>query len=837
MRGNGFPQAEPGEMSVMIRWIAAIILATLPASDAISAGDVWFPAGETLPTRVPRNLSSEANQPLRCYLQWDRVALRYEPSPEGRELETAAFLDPFYVVAEGPYGKYWLLASTVDDIARPDLPISTCRGWVPKECCLTYTGEGPESLKDPRTLIFRKAMLVNVLGEAGGESGLRRPVPFVGRPDQQGVELTRRALFEIYYVFAQQGDYLLLGTEPRADRPGFRGEVILGWVPRRRVCPWNTREAVQFNKQDLALRTRACRIFQSRSDLQEYLDLKTVAPIAKEDMAVGSWKYFQPRFPLIDDEDARYQGTAYRGTKLYKVGVIGDVWTLPGGERPERLLTADKVAELKQKAARLKERASIIQVCFVIDSTFSMDRWFNTAASAVTEIVRGIQDRVGSDQIESPRLEISVNFYRDKQDGRLAFEANTWQGAAAAVSLLTKQSELTLGGGKPYEMVFGGICKTLRESPFRREAVKVLVLIGDDGNDPDDSQFTVDRVFQEIVEAGGPVPIGFFAVAVGDQRATPRRAFTEQAREIARRLTEHQVQSLLAGGMEKLSPQVAAAIANLRGQVVVTDRPDQVVDAINDRFQLAVAEMTARRKQLGDLQSGAVPAAGSGLVSGDPAGDDEHVYGLVWQQQMLDLIRSEGLEPLLLAREGVQLFSEGWVAEYDPWETAPLEGSRPPQIRHVALMHKSEMMQLAVVLGLAMKRWRPQALERTWQEALDAITGGNLTAHRENTPAELIKMHLFGVKVKSDVLALTFDEISRISAARLVQLRRDLELNSEQINDVLDEREADYQFAEIIIGPTRTGIKRTNDRPRKYWWGNDQIRSDLRAWVDRDILP
>ncbi len=485
----------------------------------------------------------------------------------------------------------------------------------------------------------------------------------------------------------------------------------------------------------------------------------------------------------------------------------------------------------------MKEQASTIQVTFLLDATFSMDRWFPVAENAVKSIMQGVRDRVRDTEIE-PKVEVAVNFYRDREDGRLAFEANPFGGEADALKLLSRQKPL--GGGQPYEMVFGGVCKTLEQTPFKPAAVKILIVIGDDGNDPKDAQFSLEKVCKNLVDAGGATPIGFFAIAVGKKESDARRTFISQMREITRRLTNSQLEVFRAAGVSSLDEQSLAALRTLTGQVKVTDDPKEVVEAIRNRFELAMAEMRFRRKQLNDLKGGAVDVddVPNLVASNDakpPAADENlGVYGVVWQQQMMELVKREGLEPLQLARQGVQLFHEGWVAERDPYESALANGDVPMQVRHVALIHKSELRRLSVVLEVALKQWRPEALDRTWSDALAEIVGERPQVLRSKTPAELIKMHVHGIKSKSGLLALTFDELSRVSAAQISELRTELDLKNRRIRDLLDELRASYKPESRVVGGVRhVEFTRKPLGKAPVWWGD----GDLRAWIDRDVLP
>src|SRR3989339_658362 len=219
------------------------LLVFLTVQPALGQTEMRFPQ-DVRPDRVPKNLSDTPNQALKCFLNQEGAPFYSDPSLS-QELAKGRFLDAYHIAGKDADGRSWFLVTAASELDYPDLPVRQWHGWVRREHCLVYTGYGPEGLKDPYTHIHRKAMLVNRLGGSGGSTALSPLVSFVDRPNAQGVERRRRALFDIYYVFAEMPEYLLLGTEPRVERAGSQEDVLLGWVPKGRACVWNTREAVE----------------------------------------------------------------------------------------------------------------------------------------------------------------------------------------------------------------------------------------------------------------------------------------------------------------------------------------------------------------------------------------------------------------------------------------------------------------------------------------------------------------------------------------------------------------------------------------------------------------
>ncbi len=849
--------------------IARLLLAsllTLPAGALPGAeAELQFPAGAR-PDTVPRDPAARHDEMLKCLVHTRGAPVYARPSAESNVVERTGFLDDFYVAGRSPDKAYLFLVTVASEATFPDLPVRTCHGWIRRRHCLVFSGDarsGPEGLVDPRTSIHHKALLVNRLERSDGVTTLLTKVPFVDRPDGEGKPLGARALFTIYYVFAEkrddagQAEYLLLGREPRVNDVVLDRHEILGWVPAHRACRWNTREAVEFNKCDVAAgkRTQPCRIFLHADEVKAYLEVaddREVAPIAEEDMSVRQWQYDQARFPLIEDESGP-SVVSIRGNTLYKIGFIGDVFDYSsetGTVRP--IATRREIEQLRDKVEALRQRTSKVQACFLIDGTFSMDSWIAAAGEAVRAIVRGMQDRF----LAGRHLEVSVNYYRDRDDPA-PVDFHPFQRPSVALGLL--DPEKAVGGGEPYEMTFAAICRRLEmrdeqtaddstggrrpeRMAFDPEAVKILIVIGDDGNDPDDRSYSIETVCRRIASAGGASPIGFLALPVGKETEY-RQTFVSQMRQIAEKLATAELAEYSEGETEP-DAELLRRVEALSARVVVTSDTDEIVEAISERFALALAEKEYYQRCLQYLHAGTeIPesvAAALQRAGGDGEEDPAQAartFGVVWKHRMDNMIARHNLERLQLAAHGVQLFHEGWIAEEDPQER-PVSGRPPPAIRHVVLMHKSELNELLTVLSMVIRHWQPSALRLAWKEALDKVTGKDVSVSLHVSPLELMRKH-FGIKVKKGLLALTLDDLSRQSAGSLVEAREALEASYYRLKHAYDDQDADYYW--VDVGATgRRAFRFRNVRRRDYWWyadGADEFRSEGRAWIEREMLP
>ncbi len=841
------------------RWLLTGWLILVPVGLLGAEGALKYPDGGE-PTQVPRDLGNDG-QPLKCLIHTADVPIYAEPSISAQVVQQANFRDFFYVAGLDSTKQFLFVVTAGTEVNYPKLPVRTCHGWIPRQYCLLfsgiYAGTGPEGLRDPRSTIHRKAMLVNRFVSNNKLPDLLTEVHFLNRPDNRGQSLCKRSLFSIYYIYAETAEFLLLGTEPRIGEVSEDAQQLLGWVPRTRVCQWNTREAVEFNKQALLTQARKqpCRIFLNEDELKAYLekaDEAAIPPVAEEDLSVTSWRHDQARFPLIESEEGP-SVISVLGNRLYRIGFIGDVFQhSPQTGNLERVATAPQIESLKAKVEMLQRRIAKVQICFLIDATFSMDPWISAASDAINKIASGVTDRLSTSQAVR-NMEFSVNFYRDAGDGPSAYLPTPFQPLSDALLELKKANPS--GGGRPYELMFAAICKRLEDRggaganqrmAFDPDAVKILIVIGDDGNDPDDSEYTLDRVCRTIRQTGDVSPVGFLAFPVGAGKH--RDVFITQAQAIARRLSQAELEAFRASD-KQLDDVSRRSLEELTAQVVVSASADDIVTGVYKRFQFAMQEKEYYQRALEYLYAGReisadlvreVQDSAAGRRADDSAAGTPtaRAYGVVWQRRMDDLIRKNGLEPLQLAAHGVQLFQEGWLAEVDPQELASSSGSPPPAIRHVVLMHKSEVARLKDFLKIVVREWNPQALQRTWKAALDEVTGGDVSLDSKLSLQELFRKH-FGVKAQQGLLALKFDELGRVAPEQLLRLRMALEKCAYQLDDTLGEKMADYQ--PMPIGETgRKKLIRQNVRDRQYWWYGDaleELGKEPRAWIDRDMVP
>lgn len=839
------------------------LLFWVPASPAQS---IWFRTGAE-PQKLPADPLKESAEPRRCFITWARTPILANPSNNDSLLRYSKYLEDNTLTCVADIvpqngTTFWLLVEPLEpQNITVGAAIRNVVGWVDSRCCKGFLTNHLEGDRDRKTRIHKKCMLINSLTAVRIAADLKKSISFYDRPDAAKRQRAQLPLFHILYVYDEALGHLLLGLEPETPLEAngrTAQERLLGWVPELRVCRWNTREAIEFNKKDIRQRTQGAAIFATRLDLEKYLRLKPTyhqlqqgkfspPPLALEDLSVKTWPYDQPRFPIVSDEDEQYQGRFFEklgGYRIWKVGVIGDVYDREG---TTIILSGPKLQELKEQAEKLQEQIATVQIIFVINASFGMDRYIEAAHEAVRSILETVQN-LGEGNLRPRKVEFSVNFYRDRVDGpRGVFEGHPFtENPSEVLRYLQPYDKITnpagviaFGGGTPPDAVFLGLSRSLQDDKgrckFRPNTTKLLILIGSGRNNPQDKEYTQEKVCQQLLEAGDTSPVTFHAVAVGDQNVKDYALFQEDARQLAHRLHKHHndwLQKKFAAPDGTIPEALKAAMNQLSGEVFVSTDAREVAGAIRRRFELAMTEIKFKSTQLANLRDGIVPKdlpkADLDFLKNAQAASS---YGVLWQQQVMDQIKSQGLDKLVLAREGVQLFNTGWLCERAPLERVPAGRQfPPPTIQHSVLVDKGELRRLAVILDVVLQNWDQKRLEVSWRQALDTITGGEVEIQKARSPADLIRLSL-GIQLREGLLGLDFRELSRVDAVRLAKLRRYLTHKRDRIEDILEEQGADYILTQQN---GREVWQRRQPHPQRYWWGE---RNLPRAWIDRELLP
>ena len=777
------------------------------------------------PGGKPNNIQIGPRGPVPAYIISDGAEILDAPNNKAKVIHRAKFLEPYYVgkgpikgKGKGRNSEFYLLVTADEDLAIKDIV-----GWARSSDCLVSR----EAIKTDHG-IYRKALIVNdwkKLKDKEARKNIRGVAVLNGpgkREDAREFEkLSEIGLYNFYYVYAESesngAKHVLLGDRPLIVSHRMPQEALRGWVSDARIFRWDTRQAIEFNKDNLKRRTadrpkeeQGAKIFGTQEDLKWWIKgVKTppgydqpLSAVAEEDVAVTFWRHNWQRYPLLATTD---NGKSSAG-RLLRVGFIGDQIYL---EEEKQGLSAAELFDAKDRLRQLGRRLRNIDLLFVIDSTGSMLRYFPAMAKAVRTIVQQIAASYVPDDPNKPKVQFSVLFYRDYVDDdgqpnptdsyltkRLPLTSNVEK----VVDFLVNEPPPPDGaGGDEPEAMYHGIYTAINAAAeeMTELSFRALVLIGDKGNHPDDLKgYNVVDVASFLQEH----EIDFYAIHVVDEKRLERDPDV--------RLYKDQVQVInLQLGMERntsyyrnLDPrQVANSIAKAGSQVSEDSR--------------ALAEMIRR--------------AGEGGRSGGLM-ELKKQYGLRLTKKFSQMMRKAGLDPETFVKDSIQVFGEGWISELEP-------KSGLAQVQEVVLVSRADYEILVGLLaGFTRRPPTRENISKLWTAVLQTNLGEE-NVDMEKTVAELIKNQL-GLVVRKKLLQKNLVEISNLPPADLTKLYNDLKNDLRLMRGVLMEQNLTLVKEQVKgdDGKERETVRVKNLGFHKYWWqANDQEY----AWVPMSLLP
>lgn len=764
----------------------------------------------------PSQLVMGPSGPVPVYASAEKIEVLDAPKAKSKILRHARFLEPYYL-AKGPVkdGKdEFVLAATADE----NLQLKDLIGWINVNDCI-MTREGTKTKHG----IYRKALIVNDWkrmksvkdkSKIAGASVLNGPGKASDGRDYD--TLSEIGLYDFYYIYGEETrdgkNYFLLGDRPIIVSHQQPQEAIRGWVADERIFRWDTRQAIEFNKENIKVRNegkkeedQGVKIFANQQELEWFTrGIKTppgtnepLKPVAEEDITVTFWRHNWQRFPLLASLEAKDS----RAGRLLQIGFIGDQIYL---EDQKKGLSANELSEAKEKLSVLQRKLRNVDLLFVVDSTGSMTRYFPAAAQAVKAIVSQLAKSYDPNDPNRPVVQFSVLFYRDyvDQDGlpnpidsylvkRLPLTADVDK----VVSFLTNEPRPPDGaGGDEPEAVFHGIYRAVHEAKQEMTdlSFRAVVLIGDKGNHPEDERgYNVVDLAKFLQDN----QMDFYSVHVVDDMRIERDPDV--------RLFQDQVQIInLQLGMERntsyyrnMDPKQVAKYIVEAGSRVTEDSK-------------VLAEMVRRTAEGGK---------GGGLT------ELKKQYGLRLTEKFTAMMRKAGVDPDAFVSDSVQVFGEGWVAENDP-------KSGLDQVKEVVLVGRADYEILVGLLaGFTRKPPSKENVRKLWMSVLMTNLGEENVDFKK-TIAELIQNQL-GLVVRKKLLHKSIDEISDLPPKELTDLYNGLKDDLRLMRGVLMEQDLEL---EKTTEDGRENVTVKSLGFKKYWWqANDQEF----AWIPLSLLP
>lgn len=334
----------------------------------------------------------------------------------------------------------------------------------------------------------RKAMVINRLDMTADEIADRG---FFDRPALDASRLAEARSFSIYFVYNEDGNYLLLGDQQRVSQGNVR-QRIRGWVHKQFLSEWNHHLALEMNWENAVGRPPAA-IFSRLSDAHSYSRDPNHEP------PPPGQKIFEESPPYASRADGELnrffvltEGIDMDNT-FPEVGYVGEA-TLEGLEDSECIisdLSPEMMAQIRRKITEGIQHAQRVNILFVIDATTSMERFGEPIVEQLETTMRGLMAGSGLDTLDVDlEYHLGAFIFRDEDEPKPFAISNNgeWTDDISIITaLLDKEmrpEHNTRANLTHPEALFHAMHHSVRTFRPNPSSTNYMILIGDAGDNP-----------------------------------------------------------------------------------------------------------------------------------------------------------------------------------------------------------------------------------------------------------------------------------------------------------------------------------------------------------------
>ena len=394
---------------------------------------------------------------------------------------------------------------------------AVCKGWVPMSKLLLW-----QSCLASDRGIYNKALLcVNLESQdlsKGVGRGYKEP-----STKSQAYELTTDINF--YFIMKKENGMALLATQSKMDG-GFTDQVLFHWVPEQSYVPWNQRSCLEptWKHEDVeyfASKDITAKVYKNKQFEGDVISHISYVKMASE--KYQQYLYRMPgsslRYPILDN-----------GTEVvYNMSTFSSYGGEATGSGRKEKTPQEKADSIKVN--RLKKMQNI-NLAIVIDGTSSMEPYYPAVKEAIKEGVQFFS--------KNYKIKIGAVIYRDYADGE--------QGLCEVMPMTSVENIARLNsfldtGGKygiksspkdvtQTEALFYGMNMALDTLRFNEGESNIMLVVGDCGNDANDTKCATKEQIIEKMVALNIHPMGF---QVQNKSIVAYSSFNMQLNEIYRK--------------------------------------------------------------------------------------------------------------------------------------------------------------------------------------------------------------------------------------------------------------------------------------------------------------
>ncbi len=373
------------------------------------------------------------------------------------------------VYSEPKYGETWPKISK--DI--------TWKGWIPMERLLLW-----DSCPVNEKGIYNKAMICANIDQNIKSGSLGK---LFKSPDVTSESDPLSTDFVYYFEMKREGSMVLLARENSLN--GYTNQVLYGWVNDNSFVAWNQRTCLEPTWEI--------------EDVEYFISKKVTVPIyadqhKKEKAAsIGYEKKessaYDPYLYRMNGDVLRYPILDANTDNLWNCSTFNS----PGRSEAINTGTTEKTSSPVEDAVNNLKN---VKIAIVIDGTKSMEKYYNPVKEAIKEVTDYF------DKAQQVNVKVGIVIYRDYSDGDFATEVfpmtnpknvnlEKWLDKGGEYGVKSSPKDKTME-----EALFLGIDTAIDKFKFNPKETNFMFVIGDCGNDSNDSSISRDTIIKKIAE-------------------------------------------------------------------------------------------------------------------------------------------------------------------------------------------------------------------------------------------------------------------------------------------------------------------------------------------------
>ncbi|MEO1450016.1 MAG: VWA domain-containing protein, partial [Bacteroidota bacterium] len=516
---------------------------------------------------------------------------------------------------------------------------------------------------------------------------------------------------------------------------------------------------------------------------------------------IGDWR----RFPILEHRD-----------EILKVGIMGQVTAgLTGFSQADN-------AEIQRKNAQVRQGRRNINLVFVVDGTYSMQRYFPPISRAIKESMANLKARYTKNKIR-----FGAVVYRDAAEGKRALESTRLTSDFNQVAqFIEKIDPRDLYDKDKPEALYMGVEAALRGVGLQKNQTNILILVGDAGNHyrDDRTQRDVETLIQQMHDFA--VSLVAFQVQHGPDKTY--EDFVSQTKHLmlsaARKTYRQQIRQASTLGLRVKPPKFALESEGLErlnqgatmGSLLVAQQGEALpLGRFEQEIERAVRNASAYTDELLDLTDQIVTTGGSAeriITENQPKTDSSNFvsdYTPAVLDYLMDLnISAEKLR--LICQENYQFYMEGYTSFM-------VDGQPNPYFKSVLFMTRTELADMV----------------NAFDELIDAVRAGEQREKMQEVWIELLRSHLGDID-RVELLDMSMEDINDrvFGLPKTSDFLAKIKLKHISDKAVLPPEE--FQTYVVRIRDKRDELKRIFNGTYPYSF---QSNDKTYYWIDEDALP